>query len=260
MKLLDLFCGAGGCSVGYYRAGFTDITGVDINPQPRYPFPFVQVDAIEYLKEHGHNYDVIHASPPCQAYSITKHIHGGRGSYPDLVEITRRELEKGGKIWVIENVTGSPLQSPITLCGLMFDLKVLRHREFESSEKLNAPKHPRHPEGNLTNAGRGYSRGEQGFVCVAGHNFSRVAGAKAMGIGWMNRYELSQAIPPDYTEHIGRQLYLIIKAREHDSREYPCPDRRTRVSGGGERRRGIACSGGEGGQDAGPSHPAGEEE
>ena len=109
--------------------------------------------------------------------------------------------------WVIENVIGSPLGAGIVLCGLMFGLKVLRHRVFESSHLLLAPPHPKHPSGNLTNSNAGYSTGANGFVCVAGHNFVREAGATAMGIDWAKtRAELANAIPPAYTEFIGRQL------------------------------------------------------
>lgn len=208
MRLLDLFCGAGGCAVGYHRAGFSEIVGVDIRPQPRYPFTFVQGDALEYLREHGREFDAIHASPPCQRYSICRHVHGNGDEHPDMVNATREGLQASGRPWVIENVPGAPLVGwPIELCGLMFGLRVLRHRLFESSVMLLQPTHPRHPKGNLTNSTRGYSTGSTGFVCVAGHNFAREAAAAAMGIDWMkNRRELAQAIPPAYTEFVGRQL------------------------------------------------------
>lgn len=204
-KLLDLFCGAGGCAMGYHRAGF-DVVGVDNRPQPNYPFAFQQADALEFCRAQAHEFDAIHASPPCQHYSISKHIHRHR-QHVDLVHLTRTELERARLPWVIENVMGAPLHRPIMLCGLMFGLKVLRHRVFESSEMLLGPAHPRHPKGNLTNSTRGYSTGKEGFVCVAGHNFVREAGAEAMGIDWMlHRAELAQAIPPRYTEYLGRQL------------------------------------------------------
>lgn len=207
MRLLDLFCGAGGCSVGYHRAGFTEIVGVDLRPQPNYPFEFAQENAIDYVMEFCEDFDAIHASPPCQVYSIGRHIHNSGHRHPDLVAATRKVLEMSGKPWVMENVMGAPMQNAIVLCGLMFNLRVLRHRQFESNVFLMSPPHPKHPRGNLTNAGKGYSTGDTGFVCVAGHNFVREAGAEAMGIDWMKtRPELANAIPPAYTEFVGRQL------------------------------------------------------
>lgn len=205
-RLLDLFCGAGGCSVGYHRAGF-EVVGVDLHPQKQYPFTFVQGDALEYLAVHGREYDAVHASPPCQKFSIGRHIHQSGDRHLDLVAPVRWLLERSQVPWVIENVVGAPLVNPITLCGRMFGLKVLRHRLFESSTMLMQPGHPRHPRGNLTNSNQGYSRGDNGFVCVAGHNFEREAGAAAMGIDWMtNRHQIAQAIPPAYTEFVGKQL------------------------------------------------------
>ena len=137
-KLLDLFCGAGGCSVGYHRAGF-DVTGVDARPQPSYPFAFVQADALAYLGEHGREYDAVHASPPCQRYSIARRIHGNGETHPDLLEPTRAALVSNGRPWIIENVPGAPVRFPVLLCGLMFGLRVFRHRLFESSVLLFCP-------------------------------------------------------------------------------------------------------------------------
>lgn len=218
--LLDLFCGAGGCAVGYHRAGF-DVVGVDHKPQPRYPFEFDQGDAIlklRHLLDSGFVYPngrplrledfaAIHASPPCQAYTVGRKIHDSGGRHADLVHECRQLLERTGLPWVIENVPGAPLKTPVILCGTMFGLQVLRHRLFESSVVLLVPPHQKHPKGNLTNACHGYSTGDTGFVCVAGNNFVREAGAKAMGIDWMTRREeLAQAIPPAYCEFIGKQL------------------------------------------------------
>jgi DNA (cytosine-5)-methyltransferase 1 len=221
-RLLDLFCGAGGCSVGYHRAGF-EVVGVDLLRQPNYPFEFWQADALEYLAAHGRGFDAVHASPPCQRYTVGRHIHGSDGRHPDLVAACRAALIASGRPWVIENVPGSPLVQPVTLCGLMFGLGVLRHRLFESSALLFAPAHPRHPAslttGTLTakrgGRGNGYSTGEHGLVCVAGNNFVREAGARAMGVGWpMTRRELANAIPPAYAEWVGRQLIALLQQNQ----------------------------------------------
>lgn len=205
-RLLDLFCGAGGAGMGYYRAGF-EIVGVDIRPQPRYPFAFIQGDALEYAATHGHEFDAIHASPPCQAYSVTKSIHGRR--YPDMVASTRGLLERIGKPWVIENVMGAPLVNPLMLCGTMFNLRVIRHRLFEANPPAYfAPATCCH----LYRTGRRgqYDKGQGGFITVAGHNFSKQYAALAMGIDWMTTGELAEAIPPAYTEFIGRHLLKAV--------------------------------------------------
>ena len=210
-RLLDLFSGAGGAATGYHRAGF-DVTGVDIKPQPRYPFKFVQGDALEYVAEHGYEFDAIHASPPCQAYSsATKCWSGveGASKHPDLVGAMRIILKPFGKPYAIENVPGAPLLNPVILCGVYFGLKVYRHRLFESNVMIFQPDHQRHSE-TVPRAGRGASAG--GYISVAG-NFADVAAARAaMGIDWMTRDELSQAIPPAYTEYIGEQLLWHLEA------------------------------------------------
>ena len=187
--------------MGYSRAGF-DVVGVDIAPQPRYPFEFIQAEAIEYVKAHGHEYDAIHASPPCQAYTHAQRIMGK--SHPDLVEPVRDVLLNIGKPYIIENVVGAPLIDPIELCGTMFTgLETYRHRIFETNWELEAPEHPEHVR-KVTKMGRPPQPGE--FMHVVG-NFSGVARArKAMGINWMVRDELREAIPPPYTEFIGKQL------------------------------------------------------
>ena len=217
-RILDLFCGAGGCAVGYHRAGF-DVVGVDHRPQPSYPFEFVQGDALEYVVAHGHEFDAIHASPPCQRYSIATKVHGQEkaATHPDLVLPCRELLNSSGLPWVMENVVGAPLDNPVMLCGTMFGLRVFRHRLFESNVFLMTPPHPKH--NGSTGSHRGYSRGEtgpggrNGYVCVAGHNFVREAGAKAMGIDWMrNRRELANAIPPAYCRFIGDQLISHLEA------------------------------------------------
>ena len=211
LRLLDLFCGAGGASMGYHRAGF-EVVGVDNRPQKRYPFEFHLADALEYLAEHGHEYDVIHASPPCQGYSVTHSIWKGR-EYPMLIEPLREILIRIGRPYVIENVPGSPLCCPIMLCGAQFGLKVYRHRLFETSCLALSPPHVPH---NDDTVGSGHGRSSKGFVSVTGHGGGRAwqdYGVRyadyaryAMGIPWMSKAELSQAIPPAYTEWIGRQI------------------------------------------------------
>ncbi len=209
MRILDLFCKAGGASHGYARAGW-EVTGVDREPQPHYVFGpenFVQADALEYLAQHGREYDAIHASPPCQYYSKATAIHD-RSVHPDMVGIVRDALVKTGKPWVIENVIGAPLVKPILLCGTMFNRGVYRHRLFESNLPITAPLfHPKHQ--HTTGSHRGYSRNCP-VVCVAGHNFDPVQAGREMQIGWMNRNELAQAIPPVYTEWVGNELLRLM--------------------------------------------------
>src|SRR5690554_2039294 len=121
-RLLDLFSCAGGAGVGYARSGF-DVVGVDNKPQKHYPFEFHQDDALRYLAEHWEEFDAIHASPPCQVYSATKHAHAGAGNHPDLLEPTREAVRATGLPYVIENVEGAPLLDPLTLCGSEFGLR-----------------------------------------------------------------------------------------------------------------------------------------
>jgi DNA (cytosine-5)-methyltransferase 1 len=219
-RLLDLFCGAGGCAMGYHRAGF-DVVGIDIKPQPRYPFRMVVADALLPPFD-VRAFDAIHASPPCQRYSHACFTKTQREKAPDLVAATRELLNDSGRPWVIENVVPAPLcVFSVTLCGLMFGLKVFRHRRFESTLWLSSPEHPSH---------KGILIGTNGFRCPIGHGGwssqrmrNKIAAAssnekdtkeswqKAMKIDWMTRDEMAQAIPPDYTEFIGRQL---IAARE----------------------------------------------
>ncbi len=222
-RLLDLFSGAGGCAVGYHRAGF-DVVGVDNRPQPRYPFPFIQADALEYVAAHGRDYDAIHASPPCQSYSIAKNIQNARGNAPDLLAPTRESLEFVGRPWVIENVPGAPMSRyAIVLCGTTFGLKTRRHRLFEASFFLFGNPTPcRHRAGDLTIFGHMVEECRSGAVVYKSNDGAkrkrriRVTidrGHAAMGIDWMNRAELSQAIPPAYTEYVGKQLMNALAAR-----------------------------------------------
>ena len=142
MRVLDLFCGAGGAAMGLHRAWpDAEITGVDIKPMPRYPFKFIQADAMEFSLE---GYDFIWASPPCQAWSVMQRANVMRKDHPQLIDVTREKLEKSGAAWCMENVPGAPLRRQMMLCGLSFRLRVLRHRYFESSWFVMAPAHVTH--------------------------------------------------------------------------------------------------------------------
>lgn len=204
--LLDLFCGAGGAAKGYQRAGFY-VVGVDINPQPRYcGDEFHQADALTFPLD---GFDAVHASPVCKAYTRAKKIHGHKEHYPtDQIETIRGRLKDRRIHYVIENVVGAPLLCPFTLCGTMFGLKVFRHRHFEASFLVGPIRHNRHA--GTTNSHRGMGKGGE-YVCVAGHNFLMSEAKAAMGIDWMTQAEISQAIPPAYTEFIGRYLMEAIR-------------------------------------------------
>jgi DNA (cytosine-5)-methyltransferase 1 len=206
--LLDAFSGAGGAAVGYHRAGF-DVVGVDIAPQPRYPFAFEQGDAIEFIRRHGREFDAIHASPPCQAYSDLRAVHPGR-EHPRLVEPTRAALLSASRPYAIENVEGAPLVEPILLCGTMFpELRVYRHRLFECSWFSLAPPHAPHRSGEKTGNGK---INRNGYVGVYGGGGNTAYKRLAMGIDWMTRDELAQAIPPAYTTWLGARLLRALGA------------------------------------------------
>lgn len=214
-RLLDLFCCSGGAGTGYARAGF-EVIGVDIAAQRHYPFEFYQDDALDYLAKNSDHFDAFHASPPCQAYTTAQRIRGR--VHPDLIGPVRDAFTRisGGRPWVIENVPGAPLQDPVELCGSMFKgLRVYRHRLFESNIPLPVPAHPEHVA-PIQKMGRPPAPGE--FMHVVG-NFSGVAQAReAMGIDWMTRDGLREAIPPAYTEHIGRTLLAVVTGNPPASR------------------------------------------
>ena len=225
MKMIDLYCCAGGAAMGYHQAGFDEIIGVDIVDRPNYPFEFVKMDALEFLRTADlSDVSFIHASPPCQCYSKLKHLSGNvekwEETHVDLVAPTREALIKTGKPFVIENVEGSPLINPIKLYGSQFpNLYTQRPRLFESNISLKEPINPKvkHKTGKL-----GYGPAEDGFITVAGIRPQRgmnevqtklYYGFALGGIDWMSLEELTQAIPPAYTEFIGKQIieYLNIQ-------------------------------------------------
>lgn len=206
--ILDLFCGAGGAFVGYQRAGFVG-TGVDHLSQPRFPGPFMQWDALEYVEQYWQFYDAIHASPPCQAYSrMTDCRPGLPEKHHDLLAQTRQILQATGLPYVIENVPESPLESPTWLCGQMFGLELYRHRGFETNWPLLAPEHPPH----LVPTSRAGHWVEGTIMSVAGNVAPIEHARRIMGISWMNRDELTEAIPPAYTAFVGHQLRKHLEA------------------------------------------------
>ena len=210
--LLDLFCCAGGAGEGYRRAGF-DVTGVDIRKQPHNPHRFIRADALEYLREHGAEYDAIHASPPCQAHSDLKHMWNAK-PHSDLIGPTRDMLLKLGKPYIIENVEGAPLVNPIILCGTMFGLgsgeaELRRHRLFEINWGWLMPLACSHRKPRVIGVYGGHGRDLRRKT--NGQDFPTCARREAMGIDWMTGSELSQAIPPAYTEYLGREMLLRMK-------------------------------------------------
>ena len=219
-RLLDLFSCAGGAGMGYHRAGF-EVVGVDIDPQPNYPFEFVQHDALTLDWDWVLEFDVIHASPPCQSYSDLAKRNNNADAWPRLIEPVREMLEATGKPWIIENVEGAPLIDPVVLCGTMFpELRVIRHRLFESNIRLEVPEHVSPHPLVFTHDKRKshYGKLDQNtsYVQVTGGGNSTMANARdAMGgIDWMRtKVELNESIPPAYTEYLGRQLLQAVKAR-----------------------------------------------
>ncbi|MGH3499826.1 MAG: DNA cytosine methyltransferase [Nocardioidaceae bacterium] len=211
MRLLDLFSGAGGAAVGYARAGF-EVVGVDIAPQPHYPYEFHQGDALASLVAHGHEYDVIHASPPCQSYLNLGAVNRKLGrtyAHRDYIAAVRALLEAAGSPWVIENVEGAPLNDPARVCGTGLELPLRRHRLFESNLPLEGVlcAHCRYTEPKYWTSWR--PNGERRLstvVQVYGNAGGREHWPAAMGIDWMTSAEMTEAIPPSYTEFIGAQL------------------------------------------------------
>jgi DNA (cytosine-5)-methyltransferase 1 len=207
--LLDLFCGAGGAAMGYHRAGF-DVVGVDIAPQPHYPFEFHQGDAMTWPLD---GYDVIHASPPCQHFSQMSLCRPGlAATYPDLVDPTRQLLRATGRPYVIENVVGAPLENPIQICGSGLGMTLQRHRLFESNMALMGV--PCAHGQNAWNPAYGHAtnRKRRRVPVIGEWRIPKALQDEAMGIDWMTLTELSEAIPPAYTEFIGAQLLQHVRA------------------------------------------------
>jgi DNA (cytosine-5)-methyltransferase 1 len=207
VRIADLFCGAGGAAAGLNQAGF-EVEGWDIKPQKNYPFKFNLGCA---LSADLSSFDAVWASPPCQRYSIAAKAERNKGKeYPDLIAPTRLKLIESGKLWIIENVPGAPLRADLLLCGSMFGLQLIRHRIFEHNiGELELVRPCQHPKVAVSVVGHGTpswvrkSNGGKGFL---------VADARrAMGIDWMNRDELSQAIPPAYGNFIGKMMIKKLK-------------------------------------------------
>lgn len=223
-RLLDLFCCEGGAAMGYHRAGF-DVVGVDLEGRfaKRYPFTFVQADALMYVRAHGREFDAIHASPPCQRYSqgtVAGHAH----KHPDLVGATRDALLEVGVPWVIENVPRAPLIDPVVLCGSMFGLgavdddgvllRLERHRLFESSVHLEAPGPDVHDTSVQVAGSYGGARRdkhEARYVRKGGYVPAKHVQERLLGIDWMTQHGLHQSLPPVYTEWVGRFLIAAIE-------------------------------------------------
>lgn len=212
-RLLDLYAGAGGAGMGYSWAGF-EVVGVDIAPQPRYPFEFHQADALSVLSallaDEGplQGFSAIHASPPCQKHSKAQRIQGLE--HPDLIGPTRELLKATGLPYVIENVPGAPLEEPILLCGTMLGLPLYRHRLFECSFSAQEPLHGEHW---LPQVKMGRKPKDDEIHQPVGHFTDVEAGRRALGTPWMTRDEMAEAIPPAYTEFVGRSLMVEVNRR-----------------------------------------------
>ena len=211
MRLLDLFCGVGGASAGYAEAGF-NVTGIDLKHGKRYPYTYIKGNVLDYLKDLQflRSFDVIHASPPCQTHSITQHLRNAQGkttSKLDLIPETRAALIASGVPYIIENVPGSPLIDPIQLCGSAFNLKVRRHRLFESNMHLQGTECNHKAQGRPV----GVYGSLNDEIPKGGKTATNINEARqAMGIEWGIWTELVEAIPPTYTKYLGLQISRLI--------------------------------------------------
>ncbi len=217
-RLLDLYCGAGGAAMGYHRAGF-EVIGIDIAPQPHYPFLFVQGDALTFLRRNWNSFDAAHASPPCQKdCTLTAGTNAHRAElHVSLLAETRDALDDTTLPYVIEQpVGGAIMRTDLQLCGLQFGLQVFRHRKFELNRwSAPAPAHPSH-KGHRVAGWRHGRRYDGDMIAVYGDGGGKGTIAQwqhAMGIDWVDtRLELAEAIPPAYTEYIGRALLAHLDA------------------------------------------------
>lgn len=230
-RVLDLFCCAGGAGMGYWRAGF-DVVGVDIVPRPNYPFKFIEGDALDAMRDFCQTFHLVHASPPCQPHTaLTKGTNRGR-QYADFLTEMRELCLWYGVPWVIENVTGAPMRADLTLCGEMFGLGVIRHRQFEigcvGGWPIEQPKHVKH-RGPVRGWRHGIYR-DGPYIAAYGKGGGKGSVAEmqqAMDITWTDVHEeLTEAIPPAYTQYIGRQF---ITTGEWGAYREPDPDRRAEL-------------------------------
>lgn len=200
-RLLDLFCCEGGAGAGYARAGFT-VVGVDLEPQPRYPYPFIQADAMELLGDAAFlaEFDAYHASPPCQDHSVSRHAVGGDHGTGWMLSAVIEAFRPLGKPWVVENVGAAVMPSAMTLCGTTFGLGLHRHRRFETSWLVLA-------EGCRGGAAVRY-RGRAAEVFGHHGNTDRVR--EEWQVPWMSQYGTAQCVPPAFTEFLGSQMLELI--------------------------------------------------
>lgn len=211
-RLLDLFCGAGGAAMGYQRAGW-EVVGFDIEPQPHYPFEFVQRDALILDGPWYYGFDAIHASPPCQEFTVYRNARpGAKPRWPNLIPQTRELLEAIGLPWIIENVPGAPLINPIQLCGTSFDIPVRRHRRFESSfPMMSVPcNHGAFTERRFPGSS---NRPNGRTVCNVGeYRVPLKVQKECMEVDWdVTLHELSEMVPPAMTRYLGARLLEQIK-------------------------------------------------
>ena len=219
-RLLDLFCCAGGAGFGYSQAGF-EVVGVDIKLQRNYPLPFIQADALSLDPKFIALFDVVHASPPCQAYSDLAKRNRNADDWPRLIEPVRDMLIRSGLPYVIENVDGAPLFNAVVLCGTMFsELRVLRHRLFEANFEIVPPPHKKHPKVHTFDRRKshfGKTNEWKDFVQVTGGgNCTLAAAREAMGIDWMTKNEINESIPPTYTRFVGQELLRHLSFGEQE--------------------------------------------